>query len=218
MNNPWKLTTIAIGLVAATALTAGLTTAYIMRGAEPVSAAPGSAENATAETRVTAPRLAPVPSRSTITARREAVPAPPAAPPAPTMVAGRPTPVSAAAPDCATTSDRVWRIAKPGLLGAVLGAGVGAAGGAIADGGKAAGKGAAIGAIVGTTAGAAYGAYRTKNECGTILGGGSMASATPAASGADVPAQAAFAPSSGTVHATTRARATEDQITIYSAR
>jgi hypothetical protein len=93
-----------------------------------------------------------------------------------TPIASRPTaaPVRVAAPatDCATGGDRAWRIAKPGIIAGVVGAGVGAAGGALANGGKGAGKGALIGALVGTTAGAAYGAYKTKNECGTIFGDG----------------------------------------------
>jgi hypothetical protein len=78
-------------------------------------------------------------------------------------------PVSTAAADCGTNGDRVMRIAKPGLIGALLGAGAGAATGAIADGGKAAGKGALIGGLAGTALGAGYGAYKTKNECGTVF-------------------------------------------------
>jgi hypothetical protein len=74
--------------------------------------------------------------------------------------------------DCDTGSERAMRIAKPGVVGALLGAGVGAAGGAIADGGKAAGKGALIGGLAGAALGTGYGAYRTKNECGTVFGEG----------------------------------------------
>jgi hypothetical protein len=99
------------------------------------------------------------------------------APVAPPSMPGPSTlpPVVASAPpepvDCSTTSDRVTRIAKPGLLAGVLGAGLGAVSGAISGGGKSAGKGAAIGGIAGAALGSAYGAYRTKQECGTILGG-----------------------------------------------
>ncbi len=71
------------------------------------------------------------------------------------------------------------KIAKPGALGALLGAGLGAVGGAIANGGKGAGKGALVGGITGVAAGAAYGAYKTKNECGTILGKSGAMSANP---------------------------------------
>jgi hypothetical protein len=95
-----------------------------------------------------------------------------------------PRPVAAAAPpriarastvavadDCVSTGDRVWRIAKPGAVGGLLGAAVGAAGGAIADGGTAAGKGALIGGLAGAVLGGGYGAYKTRNECGTVFGG-----------------------------------------------
>jgi hypothetical protein len=84
---------------------------------------------------------------------------------------------TAVAADCSTGGDRALRIAKPGALGALLGAGLGAAGGAIADGGKAAGKGALIGGIAGAALGTGYGAYKTKNECGTIFGDGAGAGA-----------------------------------------
>jgi hypothetical protein len=101
--------------------------------------------------------------------------------------------------NCSTGGDRALRIAKPGALGALLGAGLGAAGGAIADGGKAAGKGALIGGIAGAALGSGYGAYKTKNECGTIFGNGfSAAPSAPAA----IPAMQARA----------------DRINVYSAR
>jgi hypothetical protein len=84
--------------------------------------------------------------------------------------------------DCASGGDRAARIAKPGALGGLLGAALGAAGGAIADGGKGAGKGALIGAGVGAVAGGGYGAYKTKQECGTVFGGssGSFSGGAPA--------------------------------------
>jgi hypothetical protein len=88
-------------------------------------------------------------------------------------VAPRVTPVAtttAVAADCATGVDRAKRIAKPGVIGGLLGAGLGAAGGAIADGGGGAGKGALIGGLAGAALGGGYGAYQTKNECGTIFG------------------------------------------------
>jgi hypothetical protein len=83
-------------------------------------------------------------------------------------------PVSTAAvpADCDTGGERALRIAKPGIIGALLGAGLGAAGGGIADGGSAAGKGALIGGLAGAAIGSGYGAYKTQNECGTILGNG----------------------------------------------
>src|SRR5262245_26052420 len=98
-------------------------------------------------------------------------PAPTAASPTPVLASATPASAStSSADDCATGGDRAWRIAKPGALGGLLGAALGAAGGAIADGGKAAGTGALLGAGVGAVAGGAYGAYRTQQDCGTILG------------------------------------------------
>jgi hypothetical protein len=119
---------------------------------------------------------------------------------------------TAAAADCGTTTgERVWRIAKPGLVGTLLGAGAGAAGGAIANGGKAAGKGAVIGGIAGAALGSAYGAYKNKNECGSILGGSASGFSAPARSGDRV---FAYAParSSAAVPASSG-----DRITVYDA-
>ena len=165
--NPWKLATIGLALIGVTALSTGVTTAYFMR--------PGGA-----------PTTATTPAVSVPEATFAAEPVAPA-PPAPAVryVAARPAArrvVASTAPrvvrtvnvpvaaDCATTGDRVWRIAKPGAIGGLLGAAVGAAGGAIADGGKAAGKGALIGGLAGAVLGGGYGAYKTKNECGTVFG------------------------------------------------
>jgi hypothetical protein len=160
MTDKWKLTSIGLAVALVTAPMATLTTAYVM----------GHDANATPE--VSTPREvgASIP-------RTTAAPRPSVTRTSVTPIASRPTvtPVRVATPvstDCATGGDRAWRIAKPGIVAGVLGAGVGAAGGAIANGGKGAGKGALIGALVGTTAGAAYGAYKTKNECGTIFGDG----------------------------------------------
>jgi hypothetical protein len=158
-RNPWKLATIGMALVGTTALGTGLTTSYMMRTPAPANAqeiAP-AAMVAPHATLVTPPPVNP---------RRPVRTATPAAP-------ARVTPISTAATvpaDCDTGAERAMRIAKPGLIGGLLGAGLGAAGGAIADGGKAAGKGALIGGLAGAALGGGYGAYKTKNECGTILG------------------------------------------------
>jgi hypothetical protein len=112
--------------------------------------------------------------------------------------------VSTAA-ECGTNGDRVMRIAKPGLIGALLGAGAGAATGAIANGGKAAGKGALIGGLAGTALGAGYGAYKTKNECGTVFNfNNSGSSPTYARSGVAPAPQAALSDS--------------NDITVYNVR
>jgi hypothetical protein len=200
MNNPWKLATIGLALTGVTATATGLTTAYMLRP-------PASAQ---AET--TAP-AAPAMTRYAPAARY--IPAAPAATTAaPVRSAAartstpRVVPVAASAPaaaaDCSTGTERAMRIAKPGALGALLGAGLGAAGGAIANGGKAAGKGALIGGLAGAALGTGYGAYKTKNECGTILGNGFSGPASGTAR-ADAP-QSAFSRASG------------DEIQVYSAR
>jgi hypothetical protein len=149
--NPWKLATFGIVTVLITSLSTGLTAAWLMRPASADTEAPVQAQ----------PRYA--------TARARAAGVQPVTSVRPASV--RPVALDTAPSDCASTGDRVMRIAKPGLVGALVGAGLGAAGGAIADGGKAAGKGAIIGGLAGTALGAGYGAYKTKNECGTILGG-----------------------------------------------
>jgi hypothetical protein len=151
-RNPWKLATIGLALVGTTALGTGLTTAYMLRS--PADAP----ETAAASRTVTVPR--PL-------GTAHAVARPAAAP-----VTPRVTPVATAptAPADCTGSDRAMRVAKPGVIGGLLGAGLGAAGGAVADGGSGAGKGAAIGGLAGAVLGGGYGAYQTKNECGTIFG------------------------------------------------
>src|SRR5713101_4429386 len=148
-----KIVTTGIALVTGTSLLTGVTTAYMLRPAAPADTmtatyAPTAVRRAPA---VVAPRVTPVASRATV-------------------YTPRPTPVATTTSDCATGGDRAWRIAKPGALGGLLGAGLGAAGGAIANGGAGAGKGALIGGLVGAVAGTGYGAYKTKNECGTIFG------------------------------------------------
>lgn len=107
----------------------------------------------------------------------------PAASPEPAVAPTAPSPANAApAADC-DASGRTARIAKPGLLGALAGAALGAAGGAITNGGKGAGKGAALGGLAGAALGSGYGAYKTKNECGAILGSPTQAPLTTSGAG-----------------------------------
>jgi hypothetical protein len=193
MTNPWKVATIGLAIAGVTALGTGLTTAWMLRPEVPAEAEPvGAAVPAPAA------RLAVRPA--VLTSPAVARPAAPAV--SRTATPPRVTPVSSAAvpADCATGGERAVRIAKPAALGALLGAGLGAASGAIADGGKAAGKGALIGGIAGAALGTGYGAYQTKNECGTIFGNG--AGAAPTAPAATPAMQATSA----------------DRITVYSAR
>jgi hypothetical protein len=189
-HNPWKLATIGLALVGTTALGTGLTTAWMLR------------PTASASTEEIAPASTPTARVASATAPAVARPAPPARV---TRVAtpAVSAPVSTAAAECGTNGDRVMRIAKPGVIGALLGAGLGAATGAIADGGKAAGKGALIGGLAGTAVGAGYGAYKTKNECGTVFNGFSGGS-TPSSSSASAAPPTAF--NDG------------ERITVYNAR
>src|ERR671936_1414832 len=166
--NPWKMTTIAIALVTGTAFTTGLTTVYLMRP-------PALADAATSSTDAVSPApLRAVRSSQVATSRSSAAPRVTTATSAAPAAVVRPVAATTAA-DCSTGGDRAWRIAKPGVVGAALGAGLGAAGGAIANGGKTAGNGAIIGGLAGAAPGAGHGAYKTKNECGTTLGGKSSA-------------------------------------------
>jgi hypothetical protein len=172
--NPWKLTTIGMALVLSTALITGLTTAYFTRPgaaleAEPASTPPTAAAPVYHVTHPTARHVAARVAPAPITTSSVASAPVPVATPVST-VALPSTPVTSAPSDCATGGDRAVRIAKPGIVGTLLGAGLGAAGGAIADGGKGAGTGALIGGLAGAALGTGYGAYQTKQECGTVFG------------------------------------------------
>jgi hypothetical protein len=162
-GNPWKLATIGLALMGTTALGTGLTTAWMMRPPAAATAQEATAPTPAAPPTTLARMTPPAPGYAVTPAVQRTSPAPVARTSTPVR------PVSTAAADCGTNGDRVMRIAKPGLIGALLGAGAGAASGAIADGGKAAGKGAIIGGLAGTALGAGYGAYKTKNECGTVF-------------------------------------------------
>jgi hypothetical protein len=167
MYNSWKLATIGMALVLTTALITGVTTAYFARPVATTDELPVVAPAPLASAAATTPVLA----RRTAQATTRPAVAEPAAAPAPAV--SRTTTVATVPADCSTGGDRALRIAKPGALGGLVGAGLGAAGGAIASGGKGAGQGALIGGLTGAVLGSGYGAYQTKNECGTIFGEGS---------------------------------------------
>jgi len=143
--------------------------------------------------------------------------------PAPSVpVATSPSLSNAAArpADCDSGGDRALRVAKPGTLGALLGAGLGAAGGAIANGGKGAGKGALIGGVVGAALGTGYGAYKTKNECGTMFGTGDRPASrviTPGRAGA-TPSVAGQRSGRDEVTAPLQASESAERIQVYSVR
>ena len=183
-----KIITVGVAVVMGTSLLTGVTTAYMLRSPSPAqSMAAGYATTPVGRTpAVVAAHVVPAVARTTANTPR-------------------PVPVASTSSQCATGSDRAWRIAKPGAIGGLVGAGLGAAGGAIANGGSGAGKGALIGGLVGVATGAGYGAYKTNNDCGTIFGNRGFSDAVPGVT------------ERGPVTQTALRSAAED-ITIYSAR
>jgi uncharacterized protein YcfJ len=135
-NNPWKLTSIGLGLVAATALATGLVVAnWTGKESDKTAAvAAGSGQ--------TTPRVA-------------SSQGPAAAPAVPTQSAVETCNQYAASQ--AGQRDKTVDTVKDAGIGAIAGAALGAAGGAIASGGRGAGKGAAIGGLVGAGGGTLYG-------------------------------------------------------------
>ena len=134
-KNPWKLTTIGMAIVIATALATGLVVANWSGGQsdkKAVDVAPGRAAPRVA-TSPAAPAAAGLPTQSAINTCNQAA--------------------AAQAGQRENTKDTVIA----GAIGAVAGAAVGAAGGAVVDGGSGAGKGAVIGALVGAGGGTLYG-------------------------------------------------------------
>ena len=193
MYNHWKLATIGMALVLTTALITGVTTAYFTRPTDgPAVVAPAplavAATPPVLARRTAQPMARPVAAEPVTSAPVTSAPAPAAS--LTRTVATVPT-------DCSTGGDRALRIAKPGAVGGLVGAGLGAAGAAIAGGGKAAGQGALIGGLAGAVLGSGYGAYQTKNECGTIFGTASGFNAAPAAHADGVQALAPAAARSG---------------------
>src|SRR2546428_6981953 len=188
-RNPWKLATFGIALVGTTALSTGLTTAWMLRPAAEAQAQAAPAPPAPAPALRPATRAVAAPAPSTpraypAVARAET-------PAAVTRVA------STTAADCSTGGERAMRIAKPGAIGALLGAGLGAGGGAIADRGQGAGEGALIGGLAGAALGAGYGADQTENEGGTNLRGGKGLDAAPAAPAPRADTVQTFSPATG---------------------
>jgi hypothetical protein len=135
-NNPWKVTSIGLGLVAATALATGLVVANWT----------GKESDKTAAVEVGSGQTAPSVASSQV---------PAAAPAVPTQSAVGACNQYAASQ--AGQRDKTVDTVKDAGIGAIAGAALGAAGGAIASGGRGAGKGAAIGGLVGAGGGTLYG-------------------------------------------------------------
>jgi hypothetical protein len=136
MNNPWKVTAIAMALVLVTGLITGVVIGNWTGPHGLERRAPKLEPFKAAAVRMAlAPQSSALatPSRSTVEAcNRQA-----------TRQVG--------------SQDATTEVVKDAAIGGMLGAAVGAAGGAIADGGKGAGKGAAIGGLVGAGGGTLFG-------------------------------------------------------------
>ena len=181
-----RIVTAGVGIATAASLLTAVTTAYMIRPAAPTAAMAATPVPAVVRSAPVTARVVPAVSR-TVASAPQAIPV---------------EATSSSSSQCAS-GDRAWRIAKPGAIGGLVGAGLGAAGGAIANGGSGAGKGALIGGLLGVATGAGYGAYQTKNECGTILGKGftdPLTASQPAAETA------------------LRPRSVNDDITVYPVR
>jgi hypothetical protein len=140
-SNPWKLTSLGLGLVAATALATGLVVANWT----------GKDSDKPAAVEVGSGRTAPRVASSKVPAAAPAVPIQSA----PTLSAIEACNQYAASQ--AGQRDKTVDTVKDAGIGAIAGAALGAAGGAIAGGGKGAGQGAAIGGLVGAGGGTLYG-------------------------------------------------------------
>lgn len=180
-GNLWKLTAIAMVLVAATAVVTGLVVAY-WSGSEPerglkhaaVSSPPAPQQVSSRRPTAPAPptRVTTVPRQVAANPQPAVSPQPAANPqPAVNPQSAPRVPTQEAIDACnryaaeqAGQQDKAMQVAKDAVIGAVAGAAVGAAGGAIAGGGKGAGKGAAIGGVLGAGGGTLYGLNEAKKQ------------------------------------------------------
>jgi hypothetical protein len=161
--NPWKMTTIGIGLAAVVALVTGVVVAN-WTSLEPAPKAEAPIAPPRSAPRVVAtPPVTPTPT--IVASAPAAAPLPVAAPqhsPVPSRVAIDACNQQAAAQTSQTS--KTMEVVKDGAIGAAVGAVVGAAGGAIAGGGSGAGKGAAIGGVLGAGGGALYGVNENRKN------------------------------------------------------
>jgi hypothetical protein len=163
-KNPWKITSLALVLVGATALATGLVVANRSGKDTDKKAADVSSSSARTASRATDSAATPAAPRASTAPTTTATSTAPTASTAPAQSTAPAVPTQAAIEACnhyaATESgqrDKTVDTVKDAGIGAVAGAVLGAAGGAIAGGGKGAGKGAAIGGIVGAGGGTLYG-------------------------------------------------------------
>jgi outer membrane biosynthesis protein TonB len=166
--NPWKLTTIGMAVVLATALITGIVVANISGRTEPQAEAPQAAVPPTPADQLAAPPPPPAEQGVPPPAAQQGAPPPPAQVAAPPPPPAAPERHAAARPSSAdieacnryassVAGNKTTEAVTNGLIGGALGAALGAASGAIAGGGSGAGKGAGIGGLVGAAAGTIYG-------------------------------------------------------------
>ena len=171
--NLWKLTALAVVLVATTAVVTGLVVAYWSGGATELALMHAAVSPPPAPPFVPS-RPPAAPAHQSRVAATPQVAANPGPPVRPQPVVNPQTPrvptqevidaCNRSAAEAAGQQDKTTQVATDALIGAVAGAAVGAAGGAIAGGGKGAGKGAAIGGVLGTGGGALYGLNEAKKQ------------------------------------------------------
>ncbi len=166
--NPWKLATIGILLVGATAAATMLVIGRDSKTELPDSQA-AQETKALSGTQVsgTEEKTLPAESKRTASAPHSArnTSAPP--PPLYSQPVGRPSQsIMEACNRYASeqVNSKTEEVLTSAAMGAVIGAAVGAAGGAIAGGGSGAGKGAAIGGVTGAAGGSLYGLNESKSH------------------------------------------------------
>ena len=168
--NPWKMTTIGIGLAAGVALVTGVVVAN-WTSLEPAPKVVAPIATPHSAPRVVATRPA-TPTPAIVASAPAAAPAAPAAAPLPVPASQQASVPSQVAIDACNQqaaaqtrqTSKTIELVKDGAIGAAVGAVVGAAGGAIVGGGSGAGKGAAIGGILGAGGGALYGVNENRKN------------------------------------------------------
>lgn len=158
--NPWKLATIGILLVGATAAAT-----MLFVGRDSKTEVPDSQTAQVSEAPVAEAGKATPPVERQRAAR---APNPPQVA-YPSQAAQPAYPSQSVVEACnryasEEVNSKTEEVLKNAALGAAIGAAVGAAGGAIAGGGKGAGKGAAIGGVTGAAGGSLYGLNESKSH------------------------------------------------------
>ena len=162
--NYWKLATVGILLVGATAAATLMINGRDSK-TEPSESPAGEVEFAPAPKAGEKAASGPAPVRAP-QGNRNAAMAVPGQPPQAARPAYPPQAVLEACNQYANeqVNSKTEEVLKNAALGAAIGAAVGAAGGAIAGGGSGAGKGAAIGGVTGAAGGTLYGLNETKSQ------------------------------------------------------